>query len=322
MGHRRRAARHHPAGTGGPAQAGRVSGCPRRAGVPPPSRGAPAAPRPADAGGPQRPAGDGRGAQRHRRGGVGGRLVWRPTRPPPAPRVGGGHGGAGNAPPPLGTRGRHAGGTRRSPRPGGCSASRTALGTSASSAPCARGAKRACGKMGRGDSRRQGRPKGAGPVRCWPSFSLHEVCDRWAAQGRRRHARGEGIIVRDGDAGRVGGQHRDAAEPLLSERRERCHRGPRALPPAKTRLSACGRSARERRQRRGPGTPEPVAVLGVPHRCGPPTRGQSPVRECRTPGSGRAATRRRTRSWYDVETKDLTCCAASRPLPSQAARAP
>ena len=170
MGHRRRAARHHPAGTGGPAQAGRVSGCPRRAGVPPPSRGAPAAPRPADAGGPQRPAGDGRGAQRHRRGGVGGRLVWRPTRPPPAPRVGGGHGGAGNAPPPLGTRGRHAGGgTRRSPRPGGCRASRTALGTSASSAPCARGAKRACGKMGRGDSRRQGRPKGAGPVRCWPS---------------------------------------------------------------------------------------------------------------------------------------------------------
>ena len=52
------------------------------------------------------------------------------------------------------------------------------------------------------------------------------------------------------------------------------------------------------------------------------TRGRSPVRECRTPGSGRAATRRRTRSWYDVETKDLTCCAASRPLPSQAARAP
>ena len=268
----------------------------------------------------------------------------------------------------------------------------------------------------------EGTPQGGRARPLLALRSLHEVCDRWAAQGRRRHARGAGIIVRDGDAGRVGCQHRDAAEPLLSERRERCHRGHRALPPEKTRLRACGRSARERRQRRGPGHPEPVAVLGVPHRCGPPTRGQctgrrcplakrrgqkrqegqqtrrerlhwpieqrgawrkrvvlghsrssggprhrgrlwgfrerllrdgcgplrrrsqrqrlpwqrrypratqwlpaphmlhpspaqrlcvttrgqSPVRECRPPGSGRAATRRRTRSWYDVETKDIT----------------
>ena len=51
--------------------------------------------------------------------------------------------------------------TRRSTTPGGCSASRTALGTCASSAPCARGSKRACWKMGSGDRRRQGRPEGA-----------------------------------------------------------------------------------------------------------------------------------------------------------------
>jgi RNA-directed DNA polymerase len=86
-----------------------------------------------------------------------------------------------------------------------------------------------------------GTPQGgsASPLRA--HLSLHEVFDLWAAQWRRRHARGDGIIVRYCDECIVGFQTRDEAEQFLSELRERCRRFHLALHPEKTRLIACGR---------------------------------------------------------------------------------
>jgi hypothetical protein len=96
-------------------------------------------------------------------------------------------------------------------------------------------------------------------------LSLHEVCDLWAAPWRRRGARGDGLIVRYGDDGLVGVPPQDDAEPFVSDLRARGHRLHRALPPEKTRLMACGRWARARRQRRGQGHPDTFALLGVTH---------------------------------------------------------
>ncbi len=123
-----------------------------------------------------------------------------------------------------------------------------------------------------------GTPPGGSASPLLAPRSLPAVLDRWAAQWRRRHARGEGMSVRDGDAGSVGVQHQDAAEPCVSALRERCHRFPRALPPDQTRRSAGGRWSSARRQRRGQGTPETCAVLGVTPRGGTTTHGKGTVR--------------------------------------------
>jgi RNA-directed DNA polymerase len=118
------------------------------------------------------------------------------------------------------------------------------------------------------------------PSPCLAHLSLHDVWALWAAQGRRRHARGDGISGRYWDDGRGGCPHKDDAEPCRSDLRERGHRCPLALPPEKTRLIEGGRWASERRQRRGQGQPEPCDFLGLTHRCSPTKRGKGTVRRC------------------------------------------
>jgi RNA-directed DNA polymerase len=109
-------------------------------------------------------------------------------------------------------------------------------------------------------------------------LSLHSVCDLWAAPWRRRDARGDVIIGRYGDDGIVGFQYQDDAEQLLSDLRDRCHRLHLARPPDQTRLSAFGRWASARRQRRGQGKPETCDFLGVTHRCRQTRTGKLTVR--------------------------------------------
>ena len=111
----------------------------------------------------------------------------------------------------------------------------------------------------------EGTPQGGSVSPLLAHRSLHYVCDLWAAQGRRRDARGDVIIVRYGDDCIVGFQHKDDATQCLSDLRERCHRLHLALHPAKTRLMECGRWAHARRQRRGQGKPETFDVLGLTH---------------------------------------------------------
>jgi len=109
---------------------------------------------------------------------------------------------------------------------------------------------------------------------------LHYVFDLWAAQWRRRHARGDVIIVRYCDDFIVGFQHKDAAEQFVSDLRERFHGFHLALHPDKTRLIEFGRWASERRQRRGQGKPETFDFLGFTHMCGTTKRGKLTVRRC------------------------------------------
>jgi RNA-directed DNA polymerase len=125
-----------------------------------------------------------------------------------------------------------------------------------------------------------GTPQGGRARPLVANLSLHSVLDLWAAQWRRRQARGEVSLVRYGDDCMVGFQHQDDAEQCRSDLRERCQRCRLELHPEKTRLSECGRWARARRQRRGQGQPETCDVRGLTHRCGTTTRGKCTVRRC------------------------------------------
>jgi RNA-directed DNA polymerase len=124
----------------------------------------------------------------------------------------------------------------------------------------------------------EGTPQGGSASPLLANLYLHDVFDLWAAQWRRRHARGEVIIVRYCDDFMVGFQYKDDAEQFLSDVRERFHRFHLELHPDKTRLIAFGRWAQERRQRRGQGKPETFDFLGFTHMCGTTKQGKFTVR--------------------------------------------
>src|SRR5262245_34265943 len=125
-----------------------------------------------------------------------------------------------------------------------------------------------------------GTPQGGSASPLLANLSLHYVFDLWAAQWRRRHARGDVIIVRDCDDCIVGVQPKDDAKQFLSDLRERFDRFHLELHPEKTRLIEFGRWASERRQRRGQGKPETFDFLGLTHMCSTTKRGKFTVRRC------------------------------------------
>jgi RNA-directed DNA polymerase len=96
---------------------------------------------------------------------------------------------------------------------------------------------------------------------------LHYVFDLWADRWRRRHARGDVIIVRFADDYIVGFEHRDDAQRFLDELRDRLANFSLELAPEKTRLIEFGRFAVRNRDRRGLGKPETFRFLGFAHIC-------------------------------------------------------
>jgi RNA-directed DNA polymerase len=124
----------------------------------------------------------------------------------------------------------------------------------------------------------EGTPQGGRVSPLAANLSLHDVLALWAERWRRRHARGAVSIVRYGDDVIVGFEPRDDAERFGAERRARCQKFHLDLHPEQTRLSACGRDATERRQRRGQGTPATCDVLGLTHIGGQTRTGQLTVR--------------------------------------------
>jgi group II intron reverse transcriptase/maturase len=96
---------------------------------------------------------------------------------------------------------------------------------------------------------------------------LHYVLDLWAQQWRRRHARGDVVIVRYADDFAVGFQHQHEAERFLAELRERFAKFGLELHSDKTRLIEFGRFAAAHRRARGDGRPETFAFLGFTHCC-------------------------------------------------------
>jgi len=118
-----------------------------------------------------------------------------------------------------------------------------------------------------------GTPQGSVISPILANVFLHYVLDLWVNQWRKRHARGEVIVVRYADDFVMGFQHRDDAERCLRELRERFAKFGLELHPDKTRLIEFGRFAAERRAKRGEGKPETFNFLGFTHCCGKTRKG-------------------------------------------------
>ena len=112
-----------------------------------------------------------------------------------------------------------------------------------------------------------GAPQGASASPLLANVYLHYVLDRWAQQWRRRHARGDMIIVRFADDFAAGFEHLGDAKQFLTDLRQRFARFGLELHEDKTRLIQFGRFAAERRAERGLGKPETFDFLGFTHIC-------------------------------------------------------
>src|SRR6059036_3124719 len=96
---------------------------------------------------------------------------------------------------------------------------------------------------------------------------LHYVFDLWVQRWRKKQAHGDTIVVRFADDFVVGFEHRQDAERVLTELRERFSRFGLELHPDKTRLIEFGRFADQNRRGRGDGKPETFNFLGFTHSC-------------------------------------------------------
>jgi RNA-directed DNA polymerase len=96
-----------------------------------------------------------------------------------------------------------------------------------------------------------GTPQGAVISPLLANVYLHYVYDLWVQQWRKRHARGEMIVVRYADDTIVGCQFEDDARRFLDDLRERLAAFALTLHPEKTRLIAFGRFAQATRRRHG-----------------------------------------------------------------------
>jgi RNA-directed DNA polymerase len=114
----------------------------------------------------------------------------------------------------------------------------------------------------------EGSPQGSSASPLLANVYLHHVFDLWADWWRRRHARGDVIIVRFADDITVGFEHEEDARRFWADLRERLAKFGLELHPDKTRLIEFGRNAARRRQARGLGKPETFDFLGFTHICG------------------------------------------------------
>jgi group II intron reverse transcriptase/maturase len=103
---------------------------------------------------------------------------------------------------------------------------------------------------------------------------LHYAFDLWVQQWRRRHARGDMVIVRYADDWVAGFEHRWDAVRFKRDVAQRLATFGLALHEHKTRLIEFGRFARDNRSRRGQGKPETFDFLGFTHCCGKTRKGK------------------------------------------------
>jgi group II intron reverse transcriptase/maturase len=114
----------------------------------------------------------------------------------------------------------------------------------------------------------EGVPQGASVSPLLANVYAHYVLDLWVHQWRRRHARGDMVIVRWADDFVVGFEHREDAERFWAELRDRLATFGLELHAEKTRLIEFGRNAARDREARGLGKPETFQFLGFTHVCG------------------------------------------------------
>lgn len=118
-----------------------------------------------------------------------------------------------------------------------------------------------------------GVPQGAAVSPLLANIYAHYVLDLWVHQWRRRHARGDVVMVRFADDFVLGFQYRSDAESCLAALRERLEQFSLRLHPDKTRLIEFGRFAAANRARRGLGRPETFDFLGFTHVSGKTRKG-------------------------------------------------
>jgi RNA-directed DNA polymerase len=123
-----------------------------------------------------------------------------------------------------------------------------------------------------------GTPQGAVISPTLANVYLHYVLDLWVQEWRRRHARGEVIIVRYADDTVMGFEHRTDAARFLADLEKRVAEHALALHPDKTRLIEFGRFAAANRKAHGLGKPETFDFLGFTHICGRTRTGRFQVR--------------------------------------------
>jgi group II intron reverse transcriptase/maturase len=109
----------------------------------------------------------------------------------------------------------------------------------------------------------EGSPQGASVSPLLANIYLHYVFDLWVDWWRRRHARGDVIVVRWADDFIVGFEHEQDARRFLDELRERFAKFGLELHPDKTRLIEFGRYVARDRKRRGLGKPATFDFFGV-----------------------------------------------------------
>ena len=114
----------------------------------------------------------------------------------------------------------------------------------------------------------EGVPQGASVSPLLANVYAHYVFDLWAHQWRRRHARGQVVIVRFADDAVVGFEYQEDAERFHADLRRRLANFNLELAAEKTRLIEFGRFAARDRQARGLGKPETFRFLGFTHICG------------------------------------------------------
>ena len=119
-----------------------------------------------------------------------------------------------------------------------------------------------------------GAPQGASVSPLLANIYLHYVFDRWARQWRKRHARGDVIIVRFADDLVTGFEHHDDAQRFLADLRDRFAQFSLELHPDKTRLIEFGPHAARNRTARGEGKPATFDFLGFTHLCGKSRKGR------------------------------------------------
>src|SRR6266487_4993141 len=113
----------------------------------------------------------------------------------------------------------------------------------------------------------EGAPQGATVSPLLANVYLHYVFDLWAQQWRRRHARGDVLVVRYADDVVLGFQHRSDAERFQRDLAQRLAKFRLGLNAEKTRLIRCGRFAVRQCRERGLGRPETFEFLGFTHYC-------------------------------------------------------
>jgi RNA-directed DNA polymerase len=124
----------------------------------------------------------------------------------------------------------------------------------------------------------EGAPQGGSASPLLANVYLHYAFDLWAQQWRKRHARGDVIIVRFADDIVVGFQYRSDAKQFHKDLVQRFAKFNLELHAEKTRLIEFGRFATENRRRHHLGRPETFSFLGFTHICGKTREGRFALR--------------------------------------------